>query len=176
MIFRPLLEPGLFRSYHGGLPQQIQQSPASEIDTIYEENETIELSETKSIRYLTPINTFSILSNRIHPQDSSTNKLNKTFIKLQSATDDENFISTKSLNTFSIDKNLFGIDQDEFKFEILLFYRFGTRRYNYLYRINFHFNQFDHAQTCNSFYFFLNNKGINAIMKIEIFTFCFLSD
>ncbi len=50
-IFRPLLEPGLLRSYHGGLPQQVQQSPANQINTICEENETMKSSVDKFYAY-----------------------------------------------------------------------------------------------------------------------------
>ena len=95
--FRPLLETGLIRSYYGGLPRQVQQSPASELNTIYEANEIV-----RSIRSLAPISKFSILSNTTvgDENDLGAKRFNKTFVKMKSTMndsllEDENITSTK---------------------------------------------------------------------------------
>ncbi|CAF3691561.1 unnamed protein product [Adineta steineri] len=109
ILSQPLLKPGLLRSYYGGLPQPVQQSPSSELNTIQEENETRETTSIKSNRILAPISKFSILSNGfIQQQNLLPNKLNKSFAKYQSLVDDsltgdENFTPTKLHKTFIAD-------------------------------------------------------------------------
>ncbi|CAF1039721.1 unnamed protein product [Adineta ricciae] len=119
IISQPLLETGLIRSYYGGLPRQVQQSPSSELNTIYEANETV-----RSIRSLAPISPFSILSNTMMDDDNDlgSKRFNKTFVKTKSTVndslfEDENITSIKlhkKLSSYRSKLNLENDTREEF--------------------------------------------------------------
>ncbi|UJR15230.1 hypothetical protein I4U23_002186 [Adineta vaga] len=116
VLSQPLLETGLIRSYYGGLPRQVQQSPSSELNTICEENETIKLPK-KPNRSLASINTFSILSNMNVDENLLSDRFNKTFVIDKSSTsdlviNDENLTSTKLHNMFTVYRDRSDLEND----------------------------------------------------------------